>query len=63
MIEYRFDLSAVRTLDDWWEQYIQIVNGEGAGFFGRNRDAYRDSLHGGPGAPRRNSPRYWRPRG
>jgi hypothetical protein len=53
MTEYRFDLSRVRSLEDWWDQYTQVVNGLGAGHFGRNRDAYRDSLCGGPGAPMR----------
>ncbi|HET7109707.1 MAG TPA: hypothetical protein VFI41_02450 [Gemmatimonadales bacterium] len=51
MTEYRFDLSTVRSLDDWWDQYAHVVNGKQVGLFGRNRDAYRDSLRGGPGAP------------
>jgi len=53
MTDYHFNLSTVRSLDDWWDQYLRVVNGEGSGFFGRNRDAYNDSLNGGPGAPRR----------
>lgn len=53
MKEYVFDLSEVRSLDDWWDIYLKIVNGPGWEQFGRNRDAYSDSLDGGPGFPNR----------
>lgn len=49
--EYRFDLRHVRSLEDWWDMYTAVVRGAGWEMFGRNRDAYRDSLAGGPGCP------------
>lgn len=51
MKEYTFDISKVKSLDDWWEMYIKIVQGPDWEGFGRNRDAYSDSLDGGPGCP------------
>lgn len=51
MKEYIFDLSKIRSLNDWWDMYIQVVQGDGREYFGRNRDAYSDSLSGGPGCP------------
>ena len=51
MKEYIFDLSKISSLDDWWQLYIDTVKGDGGELFGRNRDAYSDSLDGGPGCP------------
>ncbi|MEW8647945.1 MAG: hypothetical protein AB2563_17780 [Candidatus Thiodiazotropha endolucinida] len=51
MKEYIFDLQKTRSLNDWWDEYINIVRGEGFEYFGKNRDAYSDSIDGGPGCP------------
>jgi hypothetical protein len=51
MREYYFDLGRVQSLDDWWDMYTKVVRGPGWEVFGRNRDAYWDSLVGGPGGP------------
>jgi hypothetical protein len=51
MREYLFDLGQVQSLDDWWDMYTGVVRGSGWELFGRNRDAYSDSLVGGPGCP------------
>jgi RNAse (barnase) inhibitor barstar len=51
MKEYMFDLGNIRSLDDWWTAYVETVGGDGSEFFGRNLDAYSDSLDGGPGCP------------
>ena len=51
MREYTFDLAQVRSLEAWWDQYLIVVQGPGSELFGRNRDAYSDSLSGGPGGP------------
>ena len=51
MRDYSFDLRTVRSLDAWWDLYTRVVRGPGWKDFGRNRDAYRDALAGGPGCP------------
>ena len=51
MKEYIFDISKIHSLDDWWDMYIDIVKGPEHHLFGRNLDAYSDSLCGGPGCP------------
>ena len=51
MKEYLFDISKVSSLNDWWDMYLDVVSGDGKEYFGRNRDAYSDSLSGGPGCP------------
>jgi ribonuclease inhibitor len=36
----------------FWQQYVDVVQPEGAEFFGRNLDAFRDAVTGGgPGWP------------
>jgi hypothetical protein len=51
MREYTFDLARVRSLEVWWDLYTSVVQGPDWEMFGRNRDAYSDSLGGGPGCP------------
>jgi RNAse (barnase) inhibitor barstar len=48
---YTFDGSRIRSLDDFWDQYQSVVAGPGASDFGRNLDAFHDSLWGDPGRP------------
>ena len=36
---------------EFWKAYLSASRPEGAGFFGRNLDAFRDALQGGPGWP------------
>jgi len=51
MREYIFDGRTIHTLDDWWDAWQSVVRGPEWEQFGRNRDAYRDSINGGPCAP------------
>lgn len=51
MLEVVIDCSAVDSEADLWEAYVAAVMPEGATYFGRNLDAFRDALTGGPGWP------------
>ena len=53
MRDYCFNLILISSLNDWWDMYTQVVRGPRWELFGRNRDAYADSLSGGPGCPDR----------
>ena len=35
----------------FWHAYLEATKPEGAGYFGRNLDAFWDALNGGPGWP------------
>jgi RNAse (barnase) inhibitor barstar len=49
---YIFDCSDIETLDDFWDLWVRVVDGEDADMFGRNYDALRLALTGGgPAAP------------
>lgn len=48
---YTIDCAAVTDEDGFWLAYLSATNPEGAGYFGRNLDAFWDALHGGPGWP------------
>lgn len=45
------DCASVRTREDFWSEYLAAAKPEGAGYFGRNLDAFWDALAGGPGWP------------
>ncbi|MDG5975855.1 hypothetical protein H010_11364 [Hydrogenophaga taeniospiralis CCUG 15921] len=45
------DCSAVHSEVDFWSAYVRATEPEGAGYFGRNLDAFWDGLNGGPGWP------------
>jgi RNAse (barnase) inhibitor barstar len=45
------DCSAVQSEADFWSAYLLSAVPEGAGYFGRNLDAFWDGLNGGPGWP------------
>ncbi|WP_045234437.1 barstar family protein [Deinococcus pimensis] len=51
------DCSGVTSEDEFWEAYVRDVNSPHPGF-GRNLDAFADSLWGGPGAPVANEVRF-----
>lgn len=48
---YTIDCAAVTDEESFWRAYLSATNPEGAGYFGRNLDAFWDALHGGPGWP------------
>ena len=45
------DCGAVQSEADFWAAYVRAALPEGAGYFGRNLDAFWDGLNGGPGWP------------
>jgi RNAse (barnase) inhibitor barstar len=45
------DCAGVRSETEFWERYLRLTDAEGAGYFGRNLDAFWDALNGGPGWP------------
>jgi len=45
------DCGAVKSEADFWSAYLHAAEPEGAGYFGRNLDAFWDGLNGGPGWP------------
>jgi ribonuclease inhibitor len=45
------DCGAVQSEADFWSAYVRIAEPKGAGYFGRNLDAFWDGLNGGPGWP------------
>ncbi len=45
------DCSAIESEVDFWSAYVHASEPEGAGYFGRNLDAFWDGLNGGPGWP------------
>ncbi|MFF1909910.1 barstar family protein [Kitasatospora sp. NPDC058218] len=47
---YVLDGTRIATLEDFWREIGQAVNGPG-GYFGRNLDAFADCLSGGFGTP------------
>jgi ribonuclease inhibitor len=50
--EITVDCAPVQTEADFWRVYVATVKPEGARYFGRNLDAFRDAiLGGGPGWP------------
>ncbi len=47
------DCRLIQTKDDFWNEYLKVVDTEGAEYFGRNLDALWDALSaGGPGFPK-----------
>ncbi|WP_405982628.1 barstar family protein [Streptomyces sp. NBC_00158] len=47
---YVLDGRRILTLDDFWREVGEAVNGPG-GYFGKNLDAFNDCLRGGFGTP------------
>ena len=45
------DCGAVQSEADFWSAYVKTAEPEGAGYFGRNLDAFWDGLNGSPGWP------------
>jgi ribonuclease inhibitor len=45
------DCRGVADEAGFWQRYVDAARPEGARFFGRNLDAFRDALQGGPGWP------------
>ena len=45
------DCCAIQSEADFWSAYLRTAEPEGAGYFGRNLDAFWDGLNGGPGWP------------
>ena len=45
------DCGAVQSEAGFWSAYVRTAEPEGAGYFGRNLDAFWDGLNGGPGWP------------
>jgi RNAse (barnase) inhibitor barstar len=48
---YTLDCFAISSEVDFWDLYVRVVAPQGAGYFGRNLDAFNDALAGGPGWP------------
>lgn len=47
------DCSLIKTQNEFWNEYLNVVDTEGAEYFGRNLDAFWDALSaGGPGHPK-----------
>jgi RNAse (barnase) inhibitor barstar len=51
MASITVDCSGVQTEAEFWAEYLRVAKPEGAGYFGRNLDAFWDALNGGPGWP------------
>ena len=51
MKRFVIDCSTVRTAEEFWQAYLDVVEPQGAELFGRNLDAFNDALAGGPGFP------------
>ena len=52
MTTYTIDCENIQSKNEFWKQYIVVVEPEGVEYFGRNLDALWDALHaGGPGFP------------
>jgi hypothetical protein len=51
MATYTLDGSRIRTEGQFWEEYVVVVQPNGAEYFGRNLNAFNDALSGGPGWP------------
>jgi ribonuclease inhibitor len=52
MKKYLLDCEAISSGAEFWDLYLRIVSPVGAGFFGRNLDAFWDATAGGgPGWP------------
>jgi ribonuclease inhibitor len=45
------DCAGIQSEAEFWERYLRSTDAEGAGYFGRNLDAFWDALNGGPGWP------------
>jgi RNAse (barnase) inhibitor barstar len=48
---FTVDCAHIESEEEFWRAYLATTHPEGAGFFGRNLDAFRDALSGGPGWP------------
>jgi RNAse (barnase) inhibitor barstar len=48
---FTIDCARIESEEEFWRAYLTATNPEGAGLFGRNLDAFRDALSGGPGWP------------
>ncbi|WP_331990129.1 barstar family protein [Chitinimonas sp.] len=51
MHSYTIDCVHITDESAFWQAYLAATNPEGAGYFGRNLDAFWDALNGGPGWP------------
>ena len=45
------DCTDVKSEPEFWQAYLSASEPDGARYFGRNLNAFRDALHGGPGWP------------
>lgn len=45
------DCAGISSEDEFWNAYLETVAPEGRSSFGRNLNAFRDALWGGPGWP------------
>lgn len=51
MITITIDCRHIESEAAFWEHYLRVSKADGARYFGRNLDAFRDALDGGPGWP------------
>ncbi|WP_367154894.1 barstar family protein [Methylomonas sp. HYX-M1] len=52
MTKYIIDCKDIQSKVDFWNLYLEVVDPDGAEYFGKNLDALWDALHaGGPGFP------------
>ena len=51
MRSYTIDCALLKDEGAFWQAYLAATEPEGAGYFGRNLNAFWDALNGGPGWP------------
>jgi Barstar (barnase inhibitor) len=51
MATYTLDGSRIESEAQFWQEYIGVVQPDGADVFGQNLNAFNDALWGGPGWP------------
>jgi len=51
MSEVTVNCEGISSEHEFWGRYLEVVQPDGAGYFGCNLDAFNDALAGGPGWP------------
>ncbi len=54
MATYTLDGRRIISREMFWQEYVDVVQPDGANYFGRNLAALNDALWGGPGWPGNN---------